>query len=155
MIRSTLGVVSCDLLVRGPSRSFVSIARSDGEPAAVPDGERATTGWDGAGTSPESVPGWPDTTDTTSAEGLVGWIFAHGRGAVELADGAIRIGDDPALETARADRSDAVRALWIRLAVRDETVGVLRVRTSGDLLLTLEEARCRGSSPARSVHQPK
>jgi two-component system sensor histidine kinase KdpD len=49
--------------------------------------------------------------------------------------------DDPAIETARPDRSDEIRALWIRLAVRNETVGVLRVRTPGDLTLTLEQAR--------------
>jgi two-component system, OmpR family, sensor histidine kinase KdpD len=34
-----------------------------------------------------------------------------------------------------------VRALWIPLAVRNETVGVLRVRTPGDLRLTLDQAR--------------
>jgi two-component system, OmpR family, sensor histidine kinase KdpD len=129
------------VLVRGPGDSFVSIARSNGDRLPVPNDEAAPTGSDMAGTSHESVLGWPDTTDTTSAEGLVGWIFAHGRGAVELADGAIRIVDDPPLETARPDRSDEVRALWIRLAVRNETVGVLRVRTPGDLALTLEQAR--------------
>jgi two-component system sensor histidine kinase KdpD len=141
VIRTTLAVISCDVLVRGSGDRFVSVARSaSGEPlvpangAGMPDSEASDT-------SHESVLGWPDTTDTTSAEGLVGWIFAHGRGAVELADGAIRIVDDPPLETARPDRSDAIRALWIRLAVRNETVGVLRVRTPGDLLLTPEQAR--------------
>ena len=139
VIRTTLAVVSCDVMVRGPGDSFVSIARSNGGPAAPPNDKSGTDS--GANTSHESVPGWPDTSDTTSAEGLVGWIFAHGRGAVELADGAIRIVDEPPLETARVDRSDEIRALWIRLAVRDETVGVLRVRTPGDLVLTPEQAR--------------
>jgi two-component system sensor histidine kinase KdpD len=141
VIRTTLGVVSCDVLVHRAGEGFVSIARS---PAGVngggrePDTDRAESS---NSTERRAVLGWPDTTDTMSAEGLVGWIFVHGRGAVELADGAIRIVDDPPLETARPDRSDEVRALWIRLAVRNETVGVLRVRTPGDLRLTLEQAR--------------
>ena len=141
VIRTTLGVVSCDVLVHAAGEGFVSIARSpdevnggEREPGAVPpESTNATTA--------VSLPGWPDTTDTTSAEGLVGWIFVHGRGAVELADGTIRIVDDPPLETARPERSDEVRALWIALAVRKETVGVLRVRTPGDLRLTLDQAR--------------
>jgi two-component system sensor histidine kinase KdpD len=141
VIRTTLGVVSCDVLVRAAGSGFVSIAHSSGEP---PGGRSTPPAADGPPTP--AVPnatavGWPDTTDTTSAEGLVGWIFAHGRGAVELADGAVRIVDDPAAEVARPDRSDAVRALWIRLAVRNETVGVLRVRTAGDLMLTMDQAR--------------
>jgi two-component system sensor histidine kinase KdpD len=141
VIRTTLGVVSCDVLVHGTGAGFVSVARS---PAEGNGGERdtgAVRSESSNATAPASVLGWPDTTDTTSAEGLVGWIFVHGRGAVELADGAIRIVDDPPLETARADRSDEVRALWIPLAVRNETVGVLRVRTPGDLRLTLDQAR--------------
>ena len=141
VIRTTLGVVSCDVLVRGTGDSFVSVARSAGEHPGLPDGSVAATDSTDTEVRHESVLGWPDTTDTTSAEGLVGWIFAHGRGAVELADGAIRIVDDPPLETARPDRSDDVRALWIRLAVRNETVGVLRVQTPGDLVLTMEQAR--------------
>jgi len=141
VIRTALGVVSCDVLVHGTGDGFVSVARS---PAEVSGGEReagAVRSESSNATGPASVLGWPDTTDTTSAEGLVGWIFVHGRGAVELADGAIRIVDDPPLETARSDRSDEVRALWIPLAVRNETVGVLRVRTPGDLRLTLDQAR--------------
>ena len=141
VIRTTLGVVSCDVLVHGTGEGFVSIARSPADTRAddheVDAGAVAST----ESTGRDSVLGWPDTTDTTSAEGLVGWIFVHGRGAVELADGAIRIVDDPALETARPDRSDDVRVLWIPLAVRNETVGVLRVRTPGDLRLTLDQAR--------------
>ena len=141
VIRTTLGVVSCDVLVHGTGAGFVSITRSPAD-ALVEDQEvDADTVASSEATWQDSVLGWPDTTDTTSAEGLVGWIFVHGRGAVELADGAIRIVDDPALETARPDRSDEVRALWIPLAVRNETVGVLRVRTPGDLRLTLEQAR--------------
>ena len=141
VIRTTLGVVSCDIVVRAGGGTFVTVARS---PGAERERSDEPSGGGKAVIDPEpneSMLGWPDTTDTTSAEGLVGWIFAHGRGAVELADGAVRIVDDPPLETARPDRSDAVRALWIRLAVRSETVGVLRVRTSGDLTLTLEQAR--------------
>jgi two-component system sensor histidine kinase KdpD len=141
VIRTTLGVVSCDVLVHATGVGFVAIARS---PAEVNGGERepgAVRSESSDAAPPVSVLGWPDTTDTTSAEGLVGWIFVHGRGAVELADGAIRIVDDPAVETARPDRSDEVRALWIPLAVRNETVGVLRVRTPGALRLTLEQAR--------------
>jgi len=141
VIRTALGVVSCDVLVHGTGDGFVSVARS---PAEVSGGEReagAVRSESSNARAPASVLGWPDTTDTTSAEGLVGWIFVHGRGAVELADGAIRIVDDPPLETARSDRSDEVRALWIPLAVRNETVGVLRVRTPGDLRLTLDQAR--------------
>jgi two-component system sensor histidine kinase KdpD len=141
VIRTALGVVSCDVLVHGTGEGFASVARS---PAEVSGGEReagTARSESSNATAPASVLGWPDTTDTTSAEGLVGWIFVHGRGAVELADGAIRIVDDPPLETARSDRSDEVRALWIPLAVRNETVGVLRVRTPGDLRLTLDQAR--------------
>jgi len=141
VIRTTLDVVSCDVIVHGAGERFVSIARS---PAGVNGGTRepyTDRAESSDSTEQRVVLGWPDTTDTTSAEGLVGWIFVHGRGAVELADGAIRIVDDPALETARPDRSDEVRALWIPLAVRNETVGVLRVRTPGDLRLTLDQAR--------------
>lgn len=141
VIRTTLSVLSCDVLVRGSSESFIDIARSAIESNSGPDDAEAVGASTGTEASNESSVGWPDTTDTTSAEGLVGWIFVHGRGAVELDDGAVRIVDDPVLETARADRSDAIRALWIRLAVRNETVGVLRVRTRGDLILTAEQAR--------------
>ena len=52
--------------------------------------------------------GGTGASDATSAEGLVGWIFAHGRGAVELADGAVRIVDDPGAGN-RAIGSDAMR----------------------------------------------
>ena len=143
VIRTTLGVVSCDVLVHGAGEGFVTIAHS---PAGVGLAEQQLERNSGmsapsAATAPHSVLGWPDTTDTASAEGLVGWIFVHGRGAVELADGAIRIVDDAPLETARPDRSDEVRALWIPLGVRKQTVGVLRVRTPGDLRLTLDQGR--------------
>ena len=142
VIRTTLGVVSCDVLVRDIGDGFVSIAHSSSEPpGALAETAAPADAPPSNGTPNASVIGWPDTADTTSAEGLVGWIFAHGRGAVELADGAVRIVDDPAVEVARPDRSDAVRGLWIQLAVRNETVGVLRVRTAGDLMLTMDQAR--------------
>jgi len=141
VIRTTLDVVSCDVIVHGPGGGFVTVARSPAEGNGGAREAGAVRFESSNPTARASVLGWPDTTDTTSAEGLVGWIFVHGRGAVELADGAIRIVDDPALETARSDRSDEVRALWIALAVRNETVGVLRVRTPGDLRLTLDQAR--------------
>ena len=141
VIRTTLGGVSCDILVRGTGDTFVRVARSPADVGAGADGPDAVGPDSSDMTARVSVVGWPDTTDTTSAEGLVGWIFAYGRSAVELADGAVRIVDDPALEAARPDRSDEVLGLWIRLAVRSETVGVLRVRTPRGLTLTLEQAR--------------
>jgi two-component system sensor histidine kinase KdpD len=141
VIRTTLGVVSCDVLVRTAGAGFVSIAHSSSEPPGSRGEPTAADAPPTPAVPNDTTVGWPDTTDTTSAEGLVGWIFAHGRGAVELADGAVRIVDDPVVETARPDRSDAVRALWVRLAVRNETVGVLRVRTAGDLMLTVDQAR--------------
>ena len=131
VIRTTLGVVSCDVLVHGVGAGFVTIAQSPADVSPEYHELGADESALSEATAHDSVVGWPDTTDTASAEGLVGWIFVHGRGAVELADGAIRIVDDPPLETARPDRSEEVRALWIRLAVRNETVGVLRVRTRG------------------------
>ena len=141
VIRTTLGVVSCDVLVHGAGEGFVTIAHSPTTVSAEGHELDGVTSAPRGARAHDSVIGWPDTTDTASAEGLVGWIFVHGRGAVELADGAIRIVDDPPLETARPDRSDDVRGLWIPLAVRNETVGVLRVRTPGDLRLTLDQAR--------------
>ena len=141
VIRTTLGVVSCDVLIHGAGEGFVTIAHSPADVSAQHNELSADWSPPGDPTVHDGVLGWPDTTDTASAEGLVGWIFVHGRGAVELADGAIRIVDDPPLETARPERSDEVRALWIPLAVRNETVGVLRVRTPGDLRLTLDQAR--------------
>ena len=141
VIRTTLGDVSCDILVRGMGDAFVSVTRSTAEMSARANGPDAVGPDSSDTTARVSVVGWPDTTDTRSAEGLVGWIFAYGRSAVELADGAVRIVDDPALEAARPDRSDEILGLWIRLAVRSETVGVLRVRTPGGLTLTLEQAR--------------
>jgi two-component system sensor histidine kinase KdpD len=142
VIRTTLGVVSCDILVRGTGDGFVSVAHTpsesiDGNGDVDAPTRNATDGQ----RDDRPVVGWPDTTDTRSSEGLVGWIFAYGRGAVELADGAVRIVEDPALETARPDRSDEVRVLWIRLAVRNETVGVLRVRSVRGLTFTLDQAR--------------
>jgi two-component system, OmpR family, sensor histidine kinase KdpD len=133
VIRVALGVVSCDIVVRGSGEAFVSIARSADQAAAT---DTKVTDAPSERSPPTASP-----HDTMSAEGLVGWIFANGRGAVEFADGAIRIVDDPALETATSERKDEVRALWIRLAVRGETVGVLRVRSSSNLALTLEQAR--------------
>jgi two-component system sensor histidine kinase KdpD len=141
VIRTTLVVVSCDVLVHGAGEGFVTIAHTPDDASAGSHDVGIAKPTPSQATAPNAVIGWPDTTDTASAEGLVGWIFVHGRGAVELADGAIRIVDDPAVETARPDRSDEVRALWIPLAVRNETVGVLRVRTPGDLRLTLDQAR--------------
>lgn len=140
VIRTTLGVVSCDILVRGPGDGFVLTARSS---TAAPGGERARV--DDA-PSYEHTGGPPPEPDAgaggaTNAHGLVGWIFAHGRGAVELTDGTVRIVDDPAQEAARSGRVGEARALSIPLAVRGETVGVLRVRASRDLILTHEQAR--------------
>jgi two-component system sensor histidine kinase KdpD len=127
VIRTTLGVTGCDIFVESPAGGFVRAARSAADAPAADD------------TAPNAVPG--RATNEASAAGLVGWIFAHGRGAVELVDGAVRIVDDPAQEAARSSRADEVRSLSIPLAVRGETVGVLRVHAARDLMLTYEQAR--------------
>jgi two-component system sensor histidine kinase KdpD len=115
VIRTTLDVASCDIFVRSSERQLVVAAHSPAEATA------------------RAAPVLP--------EGLVGWIFTHGRGAVELADGTVRIVDAPAQEVARFEGEDDVRGLSIPLAVRGETVGVLRVHSPGGLTLTLEQAR--------------
>lgn len=115
VIRTTLDVVSCEIFVHGLERQLILAARSSVEGDAPPAREP------------------PD--------GLVGSIFTHGRGAVELADGTVRIVDAPAREVARFDHGDDVRGLSIPLAVRGETLGVLRVHALGGLALTLEQAR--------------
>lgn len=139
VIRTTLGVTGCDVFVQAPAGGFVLAARSAAD-SRSPDGSAPNVAWSTRDTGTRSAPPvW--APDETGAAGLVSWIFAHGRGAVELADGAVRIVDDPAQEAARSDRADEVRSLAIPLAVRGETVGVLRVHASRDLVLTYEQAR--------------
>lgn len=140
VIRSTLDVVSCEVIVRGPSDGFDIAARSTiatGDDDATRDDHRLPL--DGPLTTRHGAA--TDSRSVTGADGLVGWIFAHGRGAVELADGAVRIVDDPAQETVRSSELKEVRALSIPLAIRGDTVGVLQVRASRNLVLTLEQAR--------------
>jgi two-component system sensor histidine kinase KdpD len=139
VIRTTLGVSACDIFVQAPSGGLVLAARSAA--GVLPtDGSTPNVTGSVRDVGPSSTPPvW--APDEAGATGLVNWIFAHGRGAVELADGAVRIVDDPAQEAARSDRADEVRSLAIPLAVRGETVGVLRVHASRDLVLTYEQAR--------------
>ena len=96
---------------------------------------------------------------------LVQWILDHGTSAVELQDGTVRVAHDlpvatPALagqrwesqpETVAAVRAvtradgrpapSSVRALALPLQVRGQTVGVLRVASSEQLVLAPEQAR--------------
>ena len=132
VIRTTLGVVSCDIYVQGPANRFVCVARST---TSSPNERSVDPSAAEVGRPPVPSSGAGD------AGGLIGWIFEHGRGAVELADGAVRIVDDPLEEAARAGRHGEVRALSIPLAVRGQTVGVLRLEAQRDLSLTLEQTR--------------
>ena len=138
VIRTTLDVVSCEIFVQDPEQRIVLAGHS----SADVDASRTLTRPDPAGVEPDGkpVPGF-DGDAATGSHGLVGWIFTHGRGAVELADGTVRIVDDPAQEVARLEGGDEVRGLSIPLAVRGETVGVLHMHTEGRLTLTLEQAR--------------
>jgi two-component system sensor histidine kinase KdpD len=120
VIRTTLGVVSCEIFVRGPEGRLVPAARSSATSDAV---------------SPADAP------DGASSDGLVDRDLAHGRGAIELADGTVRLVDDPAQEVARLRGGQEVHRLSIPLAVRGESVGLLRVHAAGGLTLTSEQAR--------------
>jgi len=140
VIRTTLGVVSCEIYVRGPADRFVVAARSAVVRAsdAAPHEDART----GDARYSARLPSQPTLDErATDAGGLLGWIFTHGRGAVELADGAVRLVDDPAEEAARSGAAGDVRALSIPLAVRGQTVGVLRVQTPQDFSLTREQGR--------------
>jgi two-component system sensor histidine kinase KdpD len=140
VIRATLGLTSCDIFVQGDAGAFVVASRSTAGSAGVhgqsPPG---TAGEVQRRREPPARNG--AATDSTHVAGLVRWIFEHGRGAVELADGAVRIVDDPAREATRAGAAGEVRVLSIPLAVRGETVGVLRMHAAHDLTLTHEQAR--------------
>jgi two-component system, OmpR family, sensor histidine kinase KdpD len=89
---------------------------------------------------------------------LVQWILDHGASAVELTDGTVRVAHElPAAkqplagqrwesqpETVAAVRAVTrfpVRALALPLQVRAHTVGVLRVASTTELLLTPEQGR--------------
>ena len=142
VIRATLGVTAvtaCEVFVQESGGGFVLAARSPGDAPEGRDASHAALGAARAVVSPSAPP--PASTDATDAAGLVGWIFRYDRGAVELADGTVRIVDDPAQEAARASRDNELRSLSIPLLVRGETVGVLRVFASRDLVLTYEQAR--------------
>ena len=142
VIRATLGataVTACEVFVQESGGGFVLAARSPDDAPEGRDGSRAALGAVRAVVSPSAPPS--ASTDATDAAGLVGWIFRYDRGAVELADGTVRIVDDPAQEAARASRDNELRALSIPLLVRGDTVGVLRVFASRDLALTYEQAR--------------
>ncbi len=89
---------------------------------------------------------------------LVQWILDHGTSAVELTDGTVRVAHElptasqplagqrwesqpETVAAVQAVTRVAVRALALPLQVRDHTVGVLRVASAAELLLTPEQAR--------------
>jgi two-component system, OmpR family, sensor histidine kinase KdpD len=140
VIRTTLGVASCDVFVRAPDGSFIPAASS---PTALPAvngsslDDAVTTERRGLVASAPVNRGQP-ASDTGS---LLAWIFAHGHHAVELIDGTVRVVSRPGRAVAPPYSSAGVRAMSIPLAVRGHTVGVLRVEAQEELALTPEQAR--------------
>jgi len=125
----------------------LSAARAEDALAAVVAMIRSTTATESCGVylsdaaSPRLVAvSPPDESATVPA--LVDWVAREGAPAAEMDDGTSRLGTrGAALRTLTVPAGPLVHALLIPLAVRAQTVGVLRV--AGDRLATLDDARWR------------
>jgi two-component system sensor histidine kinase KdpD len=114
MIRTTLEATQCDVHVReGGGKTTVLVARAGSAPAPHP--ARAL--------------GQP------SAHGIIDWVAANGRTAVELDDGSMRVADSAGTrDFARVYAANA-RTLVVPLHVRERTVGVLTIAPGRTLML--------------------
>lgn len=117
MIRTTLGVVRCEIHLRAAGGETVTLAAAAG--ATLPADE-------------DSV--------TYAGASLVEWVARSGRRAIVRADGTVRIeaaADTSELPLALAD----AHTLLVPLRVRDRAVGVLRIAHSATM--TLDHAQQR------------
>jgi len=101
VIRTTLGVAECDVYVRDGATGALARATRDRVDA-------------GAAAGPASI---------------MSWVAEHGRAAAELTDGTVRMALEPSAHALAplAAQDGAMRTLIVPLAVRERTVGVLRL----------------------------
>jgi len=106
MIRATLGAAACEVHVREDrGRPATPVAR-----AGVPPTQHSYRDL-----------GQP------SAEGIIDWVAANGRTAVELADGSTHVGDGGDASDLPRVNEENVRTLALPLLVRERSVGVLTI----------------------------
>jgi two-component system sensor histidine kinase KdpD len=110
MIRSTLGALRCEVWAAG-----------DGEPTLV-----ASDG--------DPRPDSPRDAGRPGQEQIIRWVAEHGRAAVELGDGSIRVSEADGAPALPAPGRDA-GLLVVPLRVRGRTVGVLSIVPGDDLPL--------------------
>jgi two-component system sensor histidine kinase KdpD len=117
VIRATLRIARCEILLRDDPGTKVAVAGASGvEPPPIAD------------------------APTYAGSTLVDWVAANGRTAVERDDGTVRIGDDAPADAPPLDLS-GIRMLLVPLRVRGRTVGVLRVANTE--AFTLDRAQQR------------
>lgn len=126
VIRSTLGVASCEIYLRDTDYGTVTRAATSGVTSTDVPIDGAMTGAETSSPQQASrLAGVPEGAQ------LVEWVAESGRWAVERLDGTARVGqpaprNDPAGDDASFDLANA-RTLLLPLLVRARTVGVLRV----------------------------
>lgn len=109
VIRTTIGVAECEVWLRDPATEALVMACREPEEVGEPGGH-------------------PD-----ERTGIVAWVAAHGRVAIERGGGVVHMSTGPAVQA--GDRDGDVRALVIPLAVRERTVGVLRLADDAGIQL--------------------
>jgi two-component system, OmpR family, sensor histidine kinase KdpD len=70
-----------------------------------------------------------------SAEGIIEWVAANGRAAVELRDGSMRVGESANGSDLARSHVPSLNSLVLPLCVRDRTVGVLTIMPEQTLFL--------------------
>ncbi len=140
VIRSTLGVDSCDVYVRGATARDLTIVATSRVGALAPPTESANGDPPGPARRPDV-----GSSSSPDVDSLLAWTSEGGNAAVERSDGTLRVA---AAENARGDiAGDALpwddlqdaRALAIPLRVAERTVGVLRLANRADIALAPDQ----------------
>lgn len=117
VVRGTLGVARCEILLLNEDGSTISVGAASG-----------------------TEPPTPAEIASYGGASLLDWVAANGRPAVERNDGTVRTGETPGVAGLGLE-AGKVRVLLAPLQVRDRTVGVLRIAHAPALALDHAQLR--------------